>query len=159
MKLYTKTGDGGTTALIGGERVSKADPRVEAYGTVDELSAHLAMLGDLIAAGPETDAIVGQIAEIQRDLMVVMASMAGGAGGAGGEEAIERLEKWIDAMDAPFTGFVTPGGDVRNSQAHICRTVCRRAERRAVAASCDPRSVSYLNRLSDWCFAVSKKNR
>lgn len=170
MKIYTKTGDGGTTSLIGGERVSKADPRVEAYGTVDELAAHLGLLGDfIVAGGGGHPAITDALAEIQKDLMVVMSVLATPTcpasrqrtpeGGVGRVEkitqAIGRLEMRIDALDVKFTGFVAAGGDVKISQAHVCRTVCRRAERRAVAAGAEDAMVGYLNRLSDWCFAVS----
>lgn len=152
MTIYTKSGDGGQTSLIGGARVSKDDARVEAYGTVDELAAHLGLLGDL-CGGSETGWVVDRIAAIQKDLMAVMTVLAGGRADVPGTRELERA---IDGMDVRFTGFVVPGGGLASSQAHVCRTVCRRAERRAVAAGAEDEVVSYLNRLSDWCFAVSK---
>lgn len=153
MKIYTKSGDGGKTSLIGGERVSKADPRVEAYGTVDELTAHLGLLGDLCGDFP---AVKEQIAQIQRDLMAVMAELARSVPSDKCEAKSEKLEEWIDGMDVRFDGFVVPGGGLAISQSHVCRTVCRRAERRAVEAMAGAGVIEYLNRLSDWCFAVSK---
>jgi cob(I)alamin adenosyltransferase len=168
-KVYTKTGDGGTTALIGGERVSKADLRVEAYGTVDELAAHLALLADMMCAAAGFEAPVAAIGEIQKDLMVVEAMLATGRGGEGkvpplSAEAVERLERETDSMGAglpPLRGFVLPGGDPIVSQSHVCRTVCRRAERVSVRVSdkyfVPPVVVHYLNRLSDWLYVAGRK--
>ncbi len=169
MKVYTKTGDGGTTALIGGERVSKADQRVEAYGTVDELAAHLALLGDMMGETGGFDEIIVAIGEIQRDLMVVEAMLATGRGGEGKVtplpvSAIERLERQIDDMSVELPalkGFVLPGGHPVVSQSHVCRTVCRRAERAAIRISNEyplrPDAVGYLNRLSDWLYVAGRK--
>ncbi len=174
MKVYTKTGDGGTTALIGGERVSKADLRVEAYGSVDELAAHLALLGDMMreagAAGVEGfEKMTAAIEAIQRMLMLVEAILATGSGGQNklGEfpdEAIEKLEAGIDAMSEglpPLKGFTLPGGHRIVSQAHVARTVCRRAERATVRASeqypIPPAPARYLNRLSDWLYVAGRK--
>jgi len=183
-KVYTKTGDGGTTALIGGERVSKADLRVEAYGTVDELSAHLALLADMLRTeelhgtwerievcggqGRDDEGRDGEgrngesrdskdcdaegrggeffewlraaFERIQIELMTVEALLATGRGGEGKvagltADVIRRLEREIDAMSAglpPVGGFTLPGGHPALSQCHVCRTVCRRAERAAV---------------------------
>ncbi len=169
VRVYTKTGDGGTTSLIGGERVSKADLRVEAYGTVDELAAHLALLGDMMRAKKGFGEQVAAIGEIQKDLMIIEALLAVGRGGEGKvaplpEGAVERLEKEIDSMGEglpPLTGFVLPGGDPIVSQSHVCRTVCRRAERASIRVS-DEYSVPlvvvhYLNRLSDWLYVVGRK--
>jgi cob(I)alamin adenosyltransferase len=185
MRIYTKTGDGGATSLIGGERVSKADLRVEAYGTVDELAAHLAMLADLArTATDRLGGIVASIETIQSDLMVVEAMIASsgsresdrpdGADGPGRERggrvkplpptAVERLESEIDAMSAglpPLGGFTLPGGHPVVSQSHVCRTVCRRAERAVVRAAEQYRVPSgvaeYLNRLSDWLYAAGRR--
>jgi cob(I)alamin adenosyltransferase len=169
MKIYTRNGDGGTTSLIGGERVSKADPRVEAYGTVDELAAHLALLADFARRTGRLDGIAAGIERIQKDLMVVEAMLATGSGGEGmvaplSESAIERLEGEIDSMSEglpPLKGFVLPGGHPAASQSHVCRTVCRRAERAVVRLSPDrpapPPVVEYLNRLSDWLYAAGRK--
>lgn len=186
MKVYTKTGDGGTTALVGGERVSKADPRVEAYGTVDELAAHLALLADMMrgtsahrifapvghvkmSAARKLCRIADDIDEIQKELMVVEALLATGEGGEGRvaplpESAVERLEGQIDAMGEGLVapkGFTLPGGHPIVSQSHVCRTVCRRAERSIVAASelhpVPPAAARYINRLSDWLYVAGRR--
>ncbi len=151
-KVYTKTGDDGTTSLIGGLRVKKSDPRVEAYGTVDELTAHLALLADMMASS----GLKEQIIEIQKDLMALMAELAGGVVA---RNETKKLEHQIDEMSAnlpPVAGFVIPGGHPVVSQCHVCRTVCRRAERRV--SSIDHKTAGvYLNRLSDWLWVVSRK--
>lgn len=169
MKVYTKTGDGGTTSLVGGERVSKADPRVEAYGTVDELSAHIAMLADLMRVSGGFDGIVELFGQVQKELMVVEAILATGAGGGKktvslSADAMERLEGQIDALSEglpALRGFVLPGGHPVASQSHVCRTVCRRAERAAVRAAelhpVPPEVGGYLNRLSDLLYVVGRK--
>jgi cob(I)alamin adenosyltransferase len=169
MKVYTKTGDGGTPMLIGGERVSKADTRVEAYGTVDELAAHLAMLSDMMRSESRFTEMVAAVDDIQRDLMVVEALLATGAKGEGKvaplpESAVERMERQIDEMSEglpPLKGFVIPGGHPIVSQSHICRTVCRRAERATVRLSEEHPLPSgparYLNRLSDWLYVAGRK--
>lgn len=185
-KVYTKTGDGGTTALVGGERVSKADPRVEAYGSVDELAAQLALWADMIrainahqmfaptghvkmSAARKLAPVAERIDEIQKDLMVVEALLATGRGGEGkvaplSAEAIERLEREIDEMGEglpQLQGFVIPGGHPIVSQSHVCRTVCRRAERATVRAAAEytapAAATEYLNRLSDWLYVAGRK--
>ena len=170
MKIYTKSGDGGTTALVGGERVSKADLRVEAYGTVDELAAHIALLCDMMREKGGFEAIVAGVGKIQKDLMVVEAMLATGRGGEGkmeplSEHAIARLESEIDEMGRelpPIRGFTLPGGHPIVSQSHVCRTVCRRAERTIVRASNEyaipSEPARYLNRLSDWLYVVGRKS-
>ncbi len=169
MKVYTKTGDGGTTALIGGERVSKADVRVEAYGTVDELAAKLALLGDWMRREQGFEAIVAGIQSVQGELMIVEALLATGNGGEGKvaplpADAVRRLESEIDRMSEglpPLAGFTLPGGHPVVSQSHVCRTVCRRAERATVRVSelyaSPPVAAEYLNRLSDWLYVVGRK--
>lgn len=169
MKVYTKTGDGGITALIGGERVSKADPRVEAYGTVDELAAHLALLSDMMRQDRGFEAIVTAIDTIQKDLMVIEALLATGRGGERKvaplpNNAVKRLEGEIDSMSdglPPLEGFTLPGGHPVVSQSHVCRTVCRRAERATIRMSeqypAPPAAAEYLNRLSDWLYVVGRK--
>ncbi len=169
MKIYTKTGDAGKTALIGGERVSKADPRVEAYGTVDELAAHLALLADMMRTQQGFDGMIAAVEEIQKDLMTVEAMLATGKGGEGkivplSESAIARLEREIDAMSEglpPLKGFTLPGGHPVVSQSHVCRTVCRRAERAIVWASGEyfvpAGAQGYINRLSDWLYTAGRK--
>lgn len=168
MKIYTKTGDTGTTALIGGERVPKYDDRVEAYGTVDELSAHIALLRDgMAAAGVEEG--VDELLGILRTLMTVESLLAAGEGSekklagipeidtAGLESAIDRM----DALLPPMRCFTVPGGHPLSSQCHVCRTVCRRAERAAHRAAVGhdirPDAIRYLNRLSDYLYMLGRR--
>lgn len=167
-RIYTKTGDGGETALGDGSRVSKRSLRVESYGTVDELNAAvgLARLG-------AADAMAEALSRISNDLFDLGADLC--RPGAGEDPAaegaplrvtagqVERLESEIDAMNAdlaPLTSFVLPGGTELAARLHLCRTVARRAERRAVelaeAESVNPEAVRYLNRLSDWFFVAAR---
>lgn len=169
MKIYTKTGDSGTTELIGGERVSKADTRVEAYGTVDELAANIALLADIMGAESGFEGMIARLEEIQEELMTVEALLATGRGGEGKvaplpESAIERLESEIDEMGEglpSIRGFTLSGGHRVVSQSHVCRTVCRRAERAIVRASeehpQEAATVGYLNRLSDWLYTAGRR--
>ncbi len=168
MKVYTKTGDKGFTSLIGGERVPKSDLRVEAYGTVDELSAYAALLGDRMRVEESLRDLVQQIEQINCRLMTVAALLAVGQGGEGKvtpleERYVTELETQIDAMQAAvpaITKFTIPGGHVILSLCHVCRTVCRRAERAALRASVgheiDPTALRYLNRLSDWFYLLGR---
>ena len=167
MKIYTKTGDGGTTALIGGERVAKYDLRVEAYGSVDELTAFIALLADKLV-DERTEHLVQQLQTIECRLMTVAALLAVGKGGEGkvapiAEEHIAELEQLIDAFQAelqPITKFTIPGGHRACSLCHVCRTVCRRAERAALRASTehtvDSGATRYLNRLSDYLYTLGR---
>lgn len=166
MKIYTKTGDDGATGLLASGRVSKADPRIETYGTVDELNA---LLGLARASGldPEADAMVKQI---QDDLFSVGAALAdpnpsGKFHNAIGPEHSARLEQAIDVMETelpPLTQFILPGGTTSAAQVHLARTVCRRAERRLIQlAECEDQHVPaslivYLNRLSDALFVLAR---
>jgi len=158
MKIYTKTGDAGTTALFGGKRVSKADLRVDVYGTVDELNSYLGLLF-------EED----QIIQIQDRLFTIGAMLATEPGNSKvkvprlAEDDINVLEEGIDKMEAnlePMRHFILPGGHQTVSFCHIARTVCRRAERLAVALNSiepiDPLIIKYLNRLSDYLFVLSR---
>lgn len=166
MKIYTRTGDKGQTSLLGGERVRKDHARIEAYGTIDELNSHLGMLRDL-AGEHQRDLIIG----IQERLFSLGSRLAS----ASTEEAdkfkvphleeadISALESAMDRMDADLPemrNFILPGGHPAVSQAHICRTVCRRAERLVVSIADHeqlPESiVRYLNRLSDLLFVVAR---
>lgn len=169
MKVYTKSGDKGFTSLIGGERVSKTDIRVEAYGTVDELIAYIALLGDKLSTDDVFENSVTQLRKIESELMTVSAMLAIGQGGedkvkAISDESTERLEQEIDAMQATLpqiTKFTIPGGDERLSLCHICRTVCRRAERASIRATHEhdnisTQSVTYLNRLSDYLYLLGR---
>ncbi|WP_022707130.1 cob(I)yrinic acid a,c-diamide adenosyltransferase [Paracoccus zeaxanthinifaciens] len=167
-RIYTRTGDKGDTALSDGSRVPKSDPRVEAYGTVDELNATLG-LARLHATGD----LAAMIAVIQNDLFDLGADLSRpnmDADDQAGYPVLrvvtaqtERLESEIDAMNArlqPLRSFILPGGSALASHLHLCRTVARRAERRAteLAAGGDanPEALRYLNRLSDWMFVAGR---
>lgn len=168
-KIYTRTGDGGDTALGNGERTAKHSLRVEAYGTVDECNATLG-LARLHADG-ETDR---WLAAIQNDLFDLGADlcrpdMERDAGAAHPplrmlDAQVARLETEIDAMNAslaPLRSFILPGGTALAAHLHLCRTVSRRAERMAVklaaAEPVNPAAVRYLNRLSDWFFVAARR--
>jgi cob(I)alamin adenosyltransferase len=166
MKIYTRTGDGGETDLLGGRRVKKHVPQVEACGTVDELNA---WLGLIRAEGvrPETDKLLEQI---QNDLFSAGAELAAGESAKLMvpcllETQTGRLEKAIDRCSAEtsaITGFILPGGTRAGALLHCARTVCRRAERAMVAlAEAEPAAVSpmllaYINRLSDLFFVLAR---
>ena len=165
-KVYTRTGDKGQTSIIGGIRVSKASERLEAYGTVDELSSHLGLLAAMLSEGEYHDMII----RIQNNLFNVCTNLAtdqsqtplyDSAKLADGE--IELLESEVDRMMKLLPerqGFILPGGTKVAAQAHVCRTVCRRAERRIVAlsevAQISPETLQYVNRLSDYLFVLAK---
>ena len=168
MKIYTKTGDNGTTSLIGGERVKKYDLRVEAYGSVDELTAFIALLSDELSDDERTEHICEELAAIESQLMSVAALLAVGKGANNKvapitNERIEMLEEAIDRMQAELpaiTKFTIPGGHRALSLCHVCRTVCRRAERAALRASdiaeVDQSATIYLNRLSDYLYTLGR---
>lgn len=163
--IYTRTGDLGTTSLIGGTRVSKDDARLEAYGTVDELSSSLGLL-DTLSAG--TDATAGQVIEfIQNKLFNIGAYLASTDEREAKELSdndVRFLEEEIDRLDGelpPLQSFILPGGCREAAQAHVCRTICRRAERRIVGLGrmgidVDPRVIRFINRLSDWLFVFAR---
>ena len=166
MKIYTRTGDSGETALLGGARVSKADPRVAAYGDVDELNA---WLGFVLAGGLEP-AIGAALEAIQRDLFAIGARLADPSGRVANrvEKAavnsgdVQRLEEAIDRLEAdlpPLRRFILPGGSASGAALHVARTVCRRAERTIVglgAEHVEPEILEYLNRLSDLLFVMAR---
>jgi cob(I)alamin adenosyltransferase len=167
MKLYTKTGDDGTTGLFGGGRVLKASARVEAYGTVDETNAFLGV-ARATRLDPAIDAV---LAQVQEDLFTLGAELACVPGKQAklpaapiGETQIARLEAAIDAADGacpPLANFVLPGGSTQAAALHVARTVARRAERAVLGLSDGPaRSevVIYLNRLSDLLFALARQS-
>jgi cob(I)alamin adenosyltransferase len=166
MKIYTKTGDKGTTALFGGKRVSKADLRIETYGTVDELNSFLGLVRDQEVNHKRKDELI----EIQDRLFTIGSVLATEPGNSKvktpqlNEEDITFLEGKIDAMDKelpPMRSFVLPGGHASVSHCHVARTVCRRAERICIALhgneAIDPLIIKYLNRLSDYLFVLSRK--
>lgn len=166
MKIYTKTGDKGTTALFGGKRVSKADLRIETYGTVDELNSYIGLLRDQEVNGKRKNILV----EIQDRLFTVGSILATEPGNTKVkvpsliESDITFLEKEIDGMETqlpPMKSFVLPGGHQSVSFCHVARTVCRRAERLVIALDAqekvDSLIVQYMNRLSDYLFVLSRK--
>ena len=166
MKIYTKTGDKGQTGLIGGNRVSKNDLRINAYGTVDELNAHVGLLRDLV----EDEQVKLNLLEIQDRLFTAGSLLAVGEKGTKMKlpklykENINTLESWIDSMDTSLPQmktFLLPGGHVTVSTCHVTRTVCRRAERLIVELSNEVEVsdlvVAYFNRLSDYFFTLSRK--
>jgi cob(I)alamin adenosyltransferase len=166
VKLYTKTGDDGTTGLFGGGRVPKASRRVEAYGSVDETNA---TIGVARATAPG-DAIDRVLEHVQRDLFTLGAELACVPDRTSklpmtllGTDDIERLEHAIDEADAacpPLKSFVLPGGSPAAAALHLARTVCRRAERALLSIDDGPprrEAVVYLNRLSDLLFALARR--
>lgn len=168
MKIYTKSGDNGTTSLIGGERTEKYDLRVEAYGDADELTAFIAYLADNLAEEPRTQDLVTTLQRIECRLMSVQALLAVGSDGMDkltpiSEEQIAELELLIDRYHeelTPVDKFTIPGGHRLVSLTHICRTVCRRAERSALLARAefpgDNSASIYLNRLSDYLYTLGR---
>nr|WP_321244756.1 cob(I)yrinic acid a,c-diamide adenosyltransferase [uncultured Psychroserpens sp.] len=173
MKIYTKTGDKGTTALFGGTRVPKHHIRIDSYGTVDELNSHLGLIRDQEINNHYKDILI----DIQDRLFTVGAILATDPEKATlkngkdrlnipkiSEEDIEQLEKEMDTMNESLpqmTHFVLPGGHQTVSFCHIARCVCRRAERLASALNdlepFQPESLKYLNRLSDYLFVLARK--
>jgi len=172
MKLYTRTGDDGTTGLLGGGRVGKDDVRVEAYGTVDETNACLG----LAAAGCDGERAVHRrfveiLGELQSRLFDIGADLATPEASKQkakirrivGEDTVE-LERWIDEIDGAneaMRSFVLPGGTELAARLHLARTVCRRAERRMVALArveaVNGEAMKYVNRLGDLLFAMARR--
>lgn len=176
--IYTRTGDRGTTALVGGTRVAKNSPRVSAYGSVDELNAHIGLLQAYVkdVKGAEVDsALLLRVNAVMFNLGAYLASPspelgpdepvpADLKGPAVDESDIKTLEHAIDRLDAsvpPQCTFILPGGTVAAGVAHVARTVCRRAEREVLTlmdtgAYVHPMVVSYINRLSDYLFILAR---
>lgn len=171
MKIYTKTGDKGETALYGGTRVSKASARVEAYGTIDELNAFIGSAKSEI----QDEKILNQLKKIQFDLFTVGSesatptdklTLANGKSRLAlmiSDVEIEELETWMDDFEKelkPLQYFILPGGGKSATSLHICRTVCRRAERSLVflneSEAVRPELIKYLNRLSDYFFVLAR---
>jgi cob(I)alamin adenosyltransferase len=172
MKLYTRTGDDGTTGLFGGQRVSKCHPRVEAYGSIDELNAAMGMVW---AACDQETGFQSRLREIihriQSRLFDIGADLATpeGAKQEGkivrlAEAEVPEVEGWIDEIDAgnaPMTSFVLPGGTELAARLHLARTICRRAERCIIELYTDESVgegvVKYVNRLGDLLFAMARR--
>ena len=165
MKIYTRTGDTGETSLFGGTRVGKDDPRVHAYGEVDEVNAYLG----LARAGGTDVEIDTEVVRLQRDLFALGAQLADperkvserSAKARLGDEDVSRLEQLIDRMEAglpPLKHFILAGGTPCGAALHVARAVCRRAERAMVALdpAVDPVLLRYINRLSDLLFVLAR---
>ncbi|HSU67538.1 MAG TPA: cob(I)yrinic acid a,c-diamide adenosyltransferase [Tepidisphaeraceae bacterium] len=165
MKIYTRTGDDGTTGLIGGVRVPKSDPRIDCYGTVDELNAAIGL-----AAVESDEPFLSELRQVQAELFVIGSHLATpeqsrhkAALPVLGDAMVSRLESQIDAAEAqlpPLRNFILPGGSELASRLHLARTVCRRAERLLVSYGAGhgipPLTITYLNRLSDWLFVQAR---
>jgi cob(I)alamin adenosyltransferase len=166
VKIYTRTGDGGDTALFDGRRVSKSDLRVDAYGEIDELNA---AIGWTLASGMAPD-MAAMLERIQRDLFAVGGTLADPAHRVAervqkmsvGQADVGRLEQWIDELEAnlpPLRRFLLPGGSAPGAALHLARTICRRAERRIVSlggGEVGPVLLAYVNRLSDFLFVAAR---
>ena len=167
MKIYTKKGDKGTTALFGGKRLRKDDVRIEAYGTVDELNAYLGLLCEKIK---HLDTAYDLLRTIQFDLFDIGAQLATDPEKRTqynlplpSEDKITTMEKHMDEMNErlpELKSFVIPGGNEAAGHCHVARTICRRAERRIVTLMDDGevivRMIKYINRLSDYLFVLSR---
>jgi cob(I)alamin adenosyltransferase len=166
FNIYTKTGDDGTSGLIGGTRVKKYDPRLEAYGTVDELNSWVGIL----KTGQQDDKIIETLVSVQNNLFVIGSYLATDETKSDLKQHltccsddISILEKEIDRMQEvlpPLNNFVLPGGSIFSGYAHVARTVCRRAERRIVELSetiaIEKNILKFINRLSDYLFVLSR---
>lgn len=167
-QLYTRTGDQGLTSLVGGERVKKNSVRLEAYGTLDELSS---AIGLITSDKDCTNDVKGHLLKVQNELFNLGAYLATAA--PQGQETscasladgsrIQALESWIDALDEQtpkIRAFVLPGGCVTAARCHMARTICRRAERAIITLSeteyADPAVIRYVNRLSDYLFIAAR---
>jgi cob(I)alamin adenosyltransferase len=166
MKIYTRTGDDGSTGLIGGDRVSKSDARLDCYGTIDELNATIGLAA--VCADPS---LLDNLRPVQNELFVIGSLLATPAEGPPAgvalprlhQASVARLETEIDAADsvlAPLQNFILPGGIELSARLHLARTVCRRAERLLVGFAgqhlVEPLIIHYLNRLSDWLFVQAR---
>ena len=163
-RIYTRSGDGGETSLGDGSRVPKSGARVDLYGDVDELNSVLGVAVTALDAAPAPPALAGQLATIQDRLFALGTVLADPVRSAGDHDfGAADLEGWIDGFDAdlaPLRNFVLPGGCPAAAQLHVARTVCRRAERKAVALAATEAvsagALIYLNRLSDYLFTAAR---
>ncbi|MDR1780680.1 MAG: cob(I)yrinic acid a,c-diamide adenosyltransferase [Tannerella sp.] len=161
--LYTRGGDGGTTSLAGGTRVAKTHLRIEAYGAIDELNSFIGLL----VASISDEYTIETLQAVQHRLFDVGAYLADARQNAGcniSAETVEQIEKVIDLIDSELPrlkGFILPGGCQTAALAHVCRTVCRRAEREIIrlseTISVDAQLLKYVNRLSDLLFAIARR--
>ena len=167
MAIYTKTGDQGMTSLASGERVAKTDARIEAYGTVDELNSWLGLLrASLRSAGirsPKTEVCIQtvdmQLLWVQNKLFNLGAALSDAPGEWIAEADVVQLEQWIDDMQkivAKQHCFLLPAGSETVCQCHVCRTICRRAERKMIVVEAEKNYLQFANRLSDYLFVLSR---
>ncbi len=177
MKIYTRTGDAGSTGLFGGPRVSKDDARIEAYGTVDELNAALGQFRAALAADGDAAGIDSDIGRVQHELFSIGGELATPRPSDHGLRVIDAshvgwLESRIDDLESrltPLKQFILPAGTAAAAACHVARAVCRRAERRVVTLAgivathapdderISPDLITYLNRLSDYLFVASRR--
>jgi len=165
MKIYTRKGDAGTTSLIGGTQVAKFHYRIDAYGSADELNAQVGLLRDSLADNPVREFLYG----IQNNLFMIGSILASDGKNQMKlpeieESHIQTLENEIDRLEQTLPllkNFILPGGHPLVAHCHICRTVCRRAERKTVQLNenerVNPDIITYLNRLSDYFFVLARK--
>ena len=166
--IYTKTGDRGTTSLVGGSRVSKDDIRVEAYGTVDELNSHIGLLAEMFRS--QQGGYYDELKSVQHNLFTIQTLLATEDAQLYArlpqlqEDEVEMLERQIDTITdrlPQLHSFIIAGGNMTGAQCHVARTVCRRAERCVVALShhspVDDVLLRYLNRLSDYLFVLARR--
>ncbi|MEA3244040.1 MAG: cob(I)yrinic acid a,c-diamide adenosyltransferase [Pseudomonadota bacterium] len=158
-RIYTRTGDKGTTGLGDGTRVDKDSLRVEAYGTVDELNSLIGML----ASYKVPEIIARQLTDIEHDLFDIGGELSIPGHSVVSDKQVEQLEQFLDTLNAdlePLQEFILPGGTANAAVCHLARTVCRRAERRVVSLAreetVNAASLSYLNRLSDLLFVLAR---
>ena len=166
MKIYTKTGDKGTTSLVGGQRVPKNDVRLNAYGTVDELNSFLGLLRAKAADRADKDmlfAIQNKLFAVGANLATDRAMTALSPASLIEDSDIEQLEHWIDDMNGvlpPLREFIVYGEDELSALCHVCRVVARRAEREIISVgqelTVDENIVRYMNRLSDFLFVMAR---
>lgn len=172
MAIYTKTGDKGETSLANGTRVSKTNVRIEAYGTVDELNSWIGMLKATpqplpIGQGEESawENVVAQLTQVQNKLFNIGASLSCAPGEWISEADVKQIENWIDTMQASTPAqrvFVLPSGNEVVARCHVCRTICRRAERRMLEivergeTRVESQELKYMNRLSDYLFVLAR---
>ncbi|MEJ5250539.1 MAG: cob(I)yrinic acid a,c-diamide adenosyltransferase [Chthonomonadetes bacterium] len=165
MRIYTRTGDNGTTGLLGGQRLSKDAPRVEAYGSVDELNAHIGLALTHLHSHAR---LREMLQHVQNTLFVIGSELATPAGHKPpvepvGDSQVQELERWIDELEETLPRlrhFILPGGSPAAAVLHVARTVCRRTERRVVGLfHTEPGNthiITYLNRLSDLLFVMAR---
>lgn len=158
MHIYTRAGDGGLTSLFGGKRLSKSDIKVEAYGSIDELSSFVGLLISSLKDDEDTLFLIA----IQKDFYKIMARLSGAEVDLSYlEKRVLDFEKKIDLMDEKLRKikkFILPGGNRESSLFHIVRAMCRKSERRVISAYIEEREViKYLNRLSDLFFMMARK--